>query len=214
MTSLYIHGLGQTPSVWQPVLRLMNTPANCAQPDLALMVCAEPTTYTNLYKAFAQLCDASAAPLMLCGLSLGGVLALHYAVEHPERVAALVLIAPQYKMPKRLLKMQNILFRIMPASVFRETGFSKAQFIELCGSMTELDFTAALPRITCPALVVCGSCDHANKKACIELSQRICTAELAMIEGAGHELNRETPEELAALLQDFYKKIAPCDSNH
>ena len=119
MTSLYIHGLGQTPSVWQPVLRLMNTPANCAQPDLASMVCAEPTTYTNLYNAFAQRCDASAAPLMLCGLSLGGVLALHYAVEHPERVAALVLIAPQYKMPKRLLKMQNILFRIMPASVFR-----------------------------------------------------------------------------------------------
>lgn len=35
MTSLYIHGLGQTPSVWQPVLRLMNTPANCAQPDLS-----------------------------------------------------------------------------------------------------------------------------------------------------------------------------------
>ena len=102
----------------------------------------------------------------------------------------------------------------MPASVFRETGFSKEQFIELCGSMTELDFTAALPRITCPALVVCGSRDHANKKACIELSQHICTAELAMIEGAGHELNRETPEELAALLQDFYKKIAPCDSNH
>ena len=67
MTSLYIHGLGQTPSVWQPVLRLMNTPANCAQPDLASMVCAKPTTYTNLYKAFAQLCDASAAPLMLCG---------------------------------------------------------------------------------------------------------------------------------------------------
>lgn len=214
MTPLYIHGLGQTPSVWKPVLRLMNTPADCAQPDLASMVCAEQTTYNNLYKAFAQLCDASPAPLMLCGLSLGGVLALHYAVERPDRVAALVLIAPQYKMPTCLLQIQNILFRIMPASMFRETGFSKAQFIKLCGSMTDLDFSTSLPHITCPVLVICGSRDRANKKACIELSERISTAELAMIEGAGHELNRETPEELAALLQNFYEKITQCDSNH
>lgn len=207
MTQLYIHGLGQTPSVWQPVLRLMHAP-DCIQPDLASMICAGKATYANLYTAFSALCDASAAPLSLCGLSLGGVLALHYAVEHPERVAALVLIAPQYKMPKRLLQIQNILFRVMPSSMFRGTGFSKTQFIELCGSMTELDFTAALPRISCPTLVVCGSRDHANKKACTELSQRIGIAELAMIEGAGHELNREAPELLAELLRGFYAKTS------
>lgn len=123
MKQLYIHGLGQTPAVWHPVLRLLNAPADCAEPDLASLVCNQPATYANLYSAFARLCDESEAKLALCGLSLGGVLALHYAVEHPERVGALVLIAPQYKMPKRLLQIQNALFHLMPASMFGETGF-------------------------------------------------------------------------------------------
>lgn len=209
MKQLYIHGLGQTPCVWQPVLHLINAPADCSRPDLASLVCAGQTTYDNLYNAFARLCDESGAKLALCGLSLGGVLALHYAVLHPERVGALVLIAPQYKMPKRLLQMQNTLFRIMPASVFGQTGFSKAQFIQLCASMTQLDFTSALPRISCPTLVICGSRDRANKKACEQLARLVPGAEFAVIEGAGHELNREAPEALAKLLQSFYAKAVP-----
>ena len=211
MKQLYIHGLGQTPAVWHPVLRLLNTSADCAEPDLASLVCNQPTTYANLYSAFARLCDESGAKLALCGLSLGGVLALHYAVEHPERVGALVLIAPQYKMPRRLLQIQNALFHLMPASMFGETGFSKAQFIQLCGSMTNLDFTAALPRVSCPTLVICGSRDHANKKACTQLAQLVRGAEFAMIAGAGHELNREAPQPLAKLLQSFYTKAVTDD---
>lgn len=54
------------------------------------------------------------------------VLALNYAIDHPDKVKALVLIAAQYKMPRKLLKVQNMLFHLMPNSAFDKMGFKKA----------------------------------------------------------------------------------------
>ena len=56
------------------------------------------------------------------------VLALNYAIDHPDKVKALVLIAAQYKMPRKLLKVQNMLFHLMPNSAFKKMGFKKADF--------------------------------------------------------------------------------------
>lgn len=206
MKQVYVHGLGQTPDSWDSVLRLLELPEDCVCPDLAKLVSAQETTYPNLYNAFAQLCGDLEEPLALCGLSLGGVLALHYAAEHPGRVGSLVLIAPQYRMPKQLLRVQNALFRFMPRSMFRETGFAKSQFIQLCGSMAELDLSRKLSCISCPTLVLCGSRDRANRRACMELTQLLSGAELHIVEGAGHELNLDAPEKLASLLRAFYAK--------
>ena len=206
MKQIYIHGLGQTPDDWKEVLHRLNSEKDGVCPDLPAMVSAGQATYTDLYRAFARFCSRIEGPLSLCGLSLGGVLALHYAAEHPEQVDRLVLIAPQYRMPKRLLQVQNLLFRCMPRSLFRQMGFSKDQFIQLCKSMEELDFSGSLSRISCPVLVLCGSRDRANKRACRELSQRLDRAELCIVEGAGHELNREVPAELARLLDSFYAR--------
>ena len=209
MKQVYIHGLGQTPANWDSVLRLAGAPEDCVCPDLAKMVPVGETTYPNLYKAFTQLCHGLQAPLALCGLSLGAVLALQYAAEHPERVDCLVLIAPQYRMPKRLLQIQNVLFRLVPRFLFRETGFSKGQFMQLCGSMMNLDLCGALSQISCPALILCGSRDRANRRACMELARLLRRAELYIVEGAGHELNREAPEKLALLLRNFYARGQP-----
>ena len=43
----------------------------------------------------------------------GAVLALNYAIDFPQKAGSLVLIAPQYDMPKFLLKVQNVLFKFM-----------------------------------------------------------------------------------------------------
>lgn len=206
MKNVFVHGLGQTPDSWKPVFSLLDGPGDCVFPDLAAMVSAGEATYARLYRAFTRLCDGLEAPLALCGLSLGGVLSLHYAVEHPERVGSLVLIAPQYKMPKRLLQVQNTLFRLMPRAMFRETGFEKAQFLQLCRSMMELDFSSALSGIACPTLVICGDRDRANRQACKDLARLVKRADLRVVEGAGHELNREAPEKLALLLREFYDR--------
>ena len=209
MTQVYIHGLGQTPASWGPLLERLDAQPERVCPDLTELVSAGAAVYPALFRAFARYCDGLEGPLALCGLSLGGVLALHYAAQRPERMGALVLMAPQYRMPKRLLQFQNGLFRLMPPAMFREAGFTKEQFLQLCGSMAYLDLSGALPRIACPALVLCGSRDRANRRASAELAGLLPGAELRIVEGAGHELNREVPDQLAPLLRDFYARTLP-----
>ena len=121
MKRIYIHGLGQTASSWNPVLDALPVTSDqniCL--DLSAIIKKQQTTYSNLYAAFADFCDTQSEGIVLCGLSLGSVLALHYTIDHPDRVKALILIAPQYKMPKHLLKIQNMLLslyvRVWPTS--------------------------------------------------------------------------------------------------
>lgn len=207
MRQLYVHGLGQTPDSWKAVLDGLGAPGDCLCPDLAELASGEGLTYSQLYGAFSRYCDGWTGALDLCGLSLGSILALHYAAQRPERVRSLVLIAPQYQMPRRLLTAQNLLFRLLPSSLFPQTGFSKAQFLQLCGSMAELDLSGLLPRVSCPVLVVCGSRDWANRKACAELARLLPRSDLRIVEHGGHELNREAPEQLAALLREFWSAL-------
>lgn len=164
-------------------------------------------TYPALYAAFSELCDSIQEPIDLCGLSLGGVLALHYAIEHPNNVHSLVLIAAQYKMPKQLLRLQNLLFHFMPSSMFRQTGFQKKDFLQLCKSMMDLDFSSSISEINCPTLVICGAKDSANNQASKGLATAISGAQLQVIPNCGHEVNLEAPEQLAEILRNFYTRI-------
>ena len=53
-------------------------------PDL---VHSKEVTYDNLYAAFSDYCNQYDEPIDLCGLSLGGVLALNYAIQYPKKFA-------------------------------------------------------------------------------------------------------------------------------
>lgn len=207
MNPIYLHGLGQTPSSWEKTIAQLEFAERCVCPNLAEICPEGKTAYKDLYNGFSTICDKFDGAIDLCGLSLGGVLALNYAVEHPEKVNSLVLIAAQYKMPKGLLKVQNILFQLMPKSMFQQTGFEKKGFIQLCKSMMELDFSNSIQKISCPALVVCGERDSANKKASMELANLLKDAEFQMISGSGHEVNIEAPEKLSETLCVFYKRV-------
>ena len=207
MKTVFLHGLGQTAESWNKVTRATEMADNSVCLDLAEMVKGKAATYSNLYSAFSAMCDAEKEDIILCGLSLGGVLALNYAIDYPQKVKALVLIAAQYKMPTRLLKLQNALFRFMPQSMFQQTGFGKSDFISLCNTMAELDFRDSLKQISCSVLVVCGGKDKPNKKASMELAGILKHSQFAEIPEAGHEVNLESPEKLAALLGEFFKNI-------
>lgn len=207
MKQIYIHGLGQTPDSWDKVITQLNSIEHSICPDLAKLVQGKEATYQNLYSAFSNMCEAIEEPLSLCGLSLGGVLALNYAIDHPKQVKALVLIATQYKMPKKVLKFQNILFHLMPNSIFHQTGFGKSDFLKLCRTMMELDFSDTLHKISCPSLVIYGEMDKANRRASMELARLLPNAKLQILMKSGHEVNRDTPDKLVELLREFYTYI-------
>ena len=118
-----------------------------------------------------------------------------------------MLLAAQYKMPKKLLKFQNMMFRFMPNATFKQFGFKKADVLSLCGTMAELDFRDSLCKVSCPVLIVCGEKDDANKKASKELVSYLSNSCYRELLKTGHEANIEAPEGLAAVLQRFYDNI-------
>ena len=207
MKYLYLHGLGQKPDSWDRTIKETKVSGSSIRLSLAEMSEGKDVTYKELYSAFSEVCDKEDEEIVLCGLSLGAVLALNYAIDHPDKTKALVLIAAQYKMPEKLLKFQNVLFRLMPNSMFKQIGFKKADVISLCGTMAKLDFTDSLHNVCCPVLIVCGEKDNANKKASKELTRYLSKSFFYELLKTGHEVNIEAPEEIAIVLQKFYDNI-------
>lgn len=204
MQSIFIHGLGQNSSSWNKTVFYMKGQSCAVYPDLSLFLNAQESTYANLYRNFSEYCNNFFEPLNLCGLSLGAVLALNYTIDNPKKVQSLVLIAAQYKMPKALLNLQNIIFRFMPETSFKDIGLKKEDFIKLTNSMMYLNFSKDLENISCPVSVICGEKDKANKKSSQNLAVVIPKSEIHFIENSGHEVNIDAPKELAKIIDDFY----------
>lgn len=197
MKTVLIHGLGQDASAWKDVIPLLPD-INVLTMDLSELIGSG--TWQELSNGFAARIDSLEEPVLLCGISLGAVLALNYAAGNPGKVRSMLLIAPQYKMPVLLLKFQALLFRLMPQSSFAGSGLSKKQFIALTTDMARLDFTQALNNITCPVITACGERDSANSRASRRLAELLDCGEFAKIPGAGHEANTDAPEFTAQLI--------------
>lgn len=198
----FLHGLGQNSSSWDKVREYLEF--DCCCPNLPELIAGKTVNYSNLYEGFVKYCDNFSERLNICGLSLGGILALNYAVDFPDRVDSLVLVGTQYKMPKALLKLQNVIFRFMPNSSFNDIGFGKEDFISLSKSMMNLNFSEELEKITIPTTVIVGEKDKPNRKAAMEMAEKIRGCELKVIKDSGHEVNVDSPRELADLLSGFW----------
>ena len=207
MEKIFVHGLGQTADSWQQTVYHIKDNYEIICPDLALMIKENEASYNKLYEKFSDICNKIKEPVNLCGLSLGGMLSLNYAVDNPEKINSLILIATQYKSPKKLLQFQNFIFKFIPDSKFLQTGLKKSDFINLCKTMMDLDFSQLLSNITCPVLVICGEKDKANKKASSYLAENLKDAVLKLIKGSGHEVNIDSPDELALEIQNFYDNL-------
>lgn len=103
-------------------------------------------------------------------------------------------------MPKFLLKVQNVLFKFMPDSQFKDIGMKKNDFFTLTNSMTDMDFSNGLDKVNCPVFVLCGEKDYVNKKAAIKLTKKLPNAKFGKVDKAGHEVNVDNPQELANAL--------------
>ena len=197
MKYVLLHGMGQNASSWDKTISLLSDDTETVCPELSDFFTEGNCFYNKMYAAFCDYCNNFSELLNLCGLSLGAVLALNYAIDFPKKVNSLILIAPQYDMPKFLLKVQNVLFKFMPESQFKDIGLTKKDFITLTNSMADMDFTNGLDKVTCPVLIQCGEKDNVNKKAAIKLAEKLPNAKFATIENSGHEVNIDNPQGLA-----------------
>ena len=203
MKTILTHGLGQTAGAWNKTAELLPQ-EDVLCPELSAFIGGG--SYGELYSGFSGYLDELGQPLFLCGLSLGAVLALNYAIDRPGSVRGLALAAPQFRMPKALLRFQGAVFRLMPEKSFSGSGLTKKQMISLTGDMARLDFTPSLARIECPVSIACGERDKANISAARELEGILPQARLTVIRGAGHEINSEAPGETARFIIEALRR--------
>lgn len=205
MKNILIHGLGQNSKDWDTIKNELETRGiSSIAPDLFALAKGRELDYSTVYQAFSELCESYKDKLNLCGLSLGGLLALNYAIRYPKKINSLVLIGTPFEIPKGLLKFQNIVFGFMPKAAFQNMGVSKKDFIRLSKSMVDLNFMDSAAALDCPALILCGAKDKTNMESAKRFHEAMKNSKLVIVEDSGHEVNKDNPNELVRVLQNFW----------
>lgn len=194
-----LHGAGQTPAAWDAVIDALPDHIDTHAPDLRLDA---SFTLPAATRAVARHIDSlDHGRVVLCGLSLGAVIAVLAAAERPERVAALALSAIQVRPSPLLMHLQRMAIRATPARLIETgTGPSKRELLHVLDVAAGIDLTSTLPHLPMPALVLCGTRDHANLRAARQAARLLPNARLEIVPDAGHEWNRTHPQLLARTL--------------
>lgn len=205
MKMLFLHGLGQQKQAWDKTIQhLKCNDIEC--PDLTFDLENNPTFDYMADKLELKIIEESSS-IIICGLSLGAVLGLELYFRQPEKIAALILIAPQYKIPKMLIDVQNLFFRLMPNRLFLKSGLSKNNMISISSSIGSLDYSDRIKNISCPVYIVCGKKDKVNMKAAVRLNELLVLSSLKFVDGANHEVNIDKPDILAKIINSVYDEI-------
>ena len=206
MVNILVHGLGQTEKSWDKIIEeLDKSNIKAENPNLFELAKNYEINYENIYRTFCDYCNSFKEKLNLCGLSLGGLLSIDYAIEYPEKINSIIIIGTPYEIPKKMLKLQNFIFKFMPKSTFENMGIKKNDFINLTNSMAYLDIKSKVDDIKCKALILCGEKDNVNMESAKQLSRNIKDSKLKIIKNAGHEVNIEKPKELASVISEYWK---------
>lgn len=226
---LLLHSLGWSGAMWDPQADRWAHSHRVVRVDLrghgASPAPAGPYTVTELAEdAVAVMDRLGVERFSVCGLSLGGQVALHIAATHPERVERVVACATAAKLGTEdgwraraatvrengLASIADMVMERFFSDTFRareqaEIAAAKAALLEgsdegyagCCEALGTSDLGAELGAIRAPTLLIAGEADVSTPPADLEdLERAIEGASLLVIPGAGHILNREAPEQV------------------
>ncbi len=203
--NIFVHGLGQNETSWNMVeTRLLTHDIKIEKPNLYSMLKGQKADYNTLLQIFMDYCNGFDDQLNVCGLSLGGILALDYAKRFPNHINSIILIGTPYEIPRFLFRLQGILFHFMPKTAFESLGCSKKDFISLVNSMGDLKISHGLDDIHSKTLILCGAKDRPNIDSARQLNRQIKGSQLGFIENASHEINVDNPDELSRRIFQFF----------
>lgn len=167
-----LHGLGQSPADWAAVeAGLPGQKILC--PDLAAWWADRPVTYESLLEGLEAQCAGREEAMVLCGCSLGAILALDYAWRHPRQVSAPGADCPPGQDAPGAAAASKRGFPPASGPAFAGQGMGKDQVLSLTRSMLALDLTPALDAVCQPTLVLCGEKDRVNQSAAREIARQL-----------------------------------------
>jgi 3-oxoadipate enol-lactonase len=233
---VFLHGVGSDKSVWQPQLEYLGRTRHAIAFDYPGYGDSDPapegTTRDDYAAAILSAMRAlGIARAHVCGLSLGGVIAiaLHHAA--PDSCASLILADTFAVHPdgRGIYDRSLAGSRDLPAMAEARVDFLLAQPAdpqvrrEVIETMSRIDPAAyrigaeavwladqrdRLGEIAVPTLVICGEDDKPTPPDLSrELAAMIPGAQLAMMARAGHLTNLEQPARFNALVDDFLQGL-------
>ena len=172
---------------------------------------------------------------IVIGISVGGLIAMDFAIQHPEQVQALVLcdtfprIGTPESWSERIQAVreqglpamaQTIMGRwFMPAFASQRPadfqGFTNMLiqtplegYIGTCAALRDADLHEAVSQIKAPNLILCGAQDISTPPRLVHgLAESLPDARFRVIEAAAHLPCVEQPEAMAAAIQQFLQEI-------
>ncbi|HMO69084.1 MAG TPA: alpha/beta fold hydrolase [Novosphingobium sp.] len=231
-----VHGFGGSRAMWDAVIAALPADLPLVRYDLRGFGASaqdEAVPFRHADDLLAVLDHLGIAQVHLCGLSMGGAIAVRFAIERADRVARLVLVSPALiawewsadwaagfracvkaarsgdMATARRLWWENPLF-----DTVREEPFAAALQAEIAAfagrqwmadpQMRELPEVEHLHRLTAPTLLLAGGRDTADFRLIADmLSATVPDLRRIDYPDAGHMLTLERPADLAGEIAAF-----------
>ncbi|MFP5417407.1 MAG: alpha/beta fold hydrolase [Actinomycetes bacterium] len=201
-----LHGLGQTPQSWQDQVTVLPPGFKAVAPWLRGTRPGRDEEFSVTGAAddvLALLNQHGVESMSLVGVSLGATVALDAATRAPDNITHLVLAAGQVNPPKSVLRMQRLVFSMMPAKRLAAMGVEKSRFLKALDEAGRVDLRSRLSQVRAKTLVLAGSNDKPGAAAAQDLAATIPGARLEIIQGAGSQPNVEAPDAFNELVYAF-----------
>jgi 3-oxoadipate enol-lactonase len=233
---LLTHSLGTDRSMWDPQVEALGGKHRLVLVDTLGHGSSDvpPGPYTIDQLATLVLAAADAEEIdqfAVCGVSMGGQIALWLAIHHPSRVLAMVASNTAARVGSadgwavrvaaiRQRGMEDMATEIVPRFVSPEfrrrdpagwdhlietfVGTDPEGYIGCCEALGAADLADAVGGITVPSLIIGGSEDVSTPPGqAEELHAAIRHSQLEIIAGAAHLSNLDAPEVFTRRVEEF-----------
>jgi pimeloyl-ACP methyl ester carboxylesterase len=241
---LFVHGFPLDHSMWSGQIETLSARHRVIAPDLRGFgqsgVSEGIVTMEQFADDLAALLDflTIREPVVLCGLSMGGYIALEFWRKYAKRLRALILCdtraagdtpaaaANRFVVAEKVLRegSNTVADAMIPRLFDPVTVEKQPDLVEKLkqvidgtdprgiaasarGMAQRADFTAELPRIGCPALVIVGQSDAISPVAEMQaISKAVPNAEFKIIPQAGHMAPLEQPSDVNTVIELFLER--------
>lgn len=226
---VFINSLGTDLRIWDRVIAVLPADWTVLTYDKSGHGLSQDgaRTIEDFASDLAALMDANSfAGALICGVSVGGMIAQALAASRPDLVAGLVLCNTAHRIgtaeswQERIAALDSTGLEEMADSII-ERWFSPtfrcdhpqatagyrlmlartplAGYRTVCAAIRDANLTEATQRLTCPTLCVAGADDQATPPDLVQaLSQLIPNAGYTCYDNVGHLPCIEAPEKLAS----------------
>jgi len=206
-----LHGSGRAGRMWGAALADLSADWHVLAPDLpGFGRSGGPFTMAGAAHAVSEVIAVQTAPVHLCGLSLGGVVAIRAAARLGPQVASLVVtgtpVVPGRDLPAALRRFRRLPAPALP--LFSDVR-GRAEWLRMLGELERTDLRDCLSQVTATALVVCGSRDWRAVPAACELASGLPAGRLWIAPHQGHNWPATAPDLFSRVLRSFIGTAAP-----